>query len=183
MHGLPCGYTPPNLPKNFAPTMPHCGFASLFLFIDRSGVICQCGPQGKLSGVDVDGYIEQQSEQARTVPTVASEIAQRLLKVGRAEDAWNAINALAETWRDRAPFEWEQTRIEVLEALGRDEDAQAFRWACFEHSLNATHLRECETLAASIEDFGSFETHEAYLARLKSAHGRKTSFWDLVSAA
>jgi uncharacterized protein HemY len=38
---------------------------------------------------DVDGFITQHSEKARTVPAVAAEIAQRLLKAGRAEEAWS----------------------------------------------------------------------------------------------
>lgn len=45
----------------------------------------------------------------------------------------------------------------------------------------ARHLMECASLAASIEDFGTFETHAAYTARLRAEHGRKSSFWALVS--
>jgi hypothetical protein len=44
----------------------------------------------------------------------------------------------------------------------------------------ARHFMECGTLASSIEDFGAFETHDAYVARLRSEHGRKTSFWSLI---
>src|SRR5690606_31997399 len=39
----------------------------------------------------------------------------------------------------------------------------------------ARHLMECAGLAAAIKDFGRFETHAAYMARLKAAHGRKSS--------
>jgi hypothetical protein len=183
-------------------------------------------------------------------------------------------------------FEWQETRLAVMEALGMAEEAQAFRWGCFEAFLDATHLRdylkrlpdfddieteeralgfvhasprfhearwllvhwpdldraanlamarsaeldgdlyhilvpaaealeakhplaatlirrtlidfalaaarttryrhaarhllECQGLAGQIEDFGSFETHEAYRARLKAEHGRKASFWSLL---
>ena len=51
---------------------------------------------------DVDAFIAQQSEKARTVPAIAAEIAQRLLKAGRAEEAWSAINAVEEDeiWLD-----------------------------------------------------------------------------------
>ncbi|MEO1199165.1 MAG: DUF6880 family protein [Pseudomonadota bacterium] len=45
----------------------------------------------------------------------------------------------------------------------------------------ARHLMECRTLASSIQDFGAFETHEAYVTRLRAEHGRKTSFWNLMS--
>ena len=30
------------------------------------------------------------------------------------------------------------------------------------------------------EDFGSFETHEAYHSHLKAEHGRKSAFWSLL---
>jgi hypothetical protein len=237
---------------------------------------------------DVDAFITQQSKEARTVPAVAAQIAGRLLGAGRAEEAWAAVNAVDEDRRGWIPFEWEQMRIEVLEALGRGEEAQDFRWSCFERSLNGTHLRsylkrlpdfndleaeeraiahalqypsvhqslrflvfwptldkaaelvvaradeldghhyeiltpaadaleakhplastllrralvdfalvkgrstryrhaarhlqECENLACLIEDFGSYETHEAYENRLKAEHGRKSMFWSLVAA-
>lgn len=68
---------------------------------------------------DVDAFIAQQSEKAKTVPTVAAEIAQRLLIAGRAEEAWSAINAVEQGRPGWIPFEWEQVRIEVMEALGR----------------------------------------------------------------
>lgn len=45
----------------------------------------------------------------------------------------------------------------------------------------ARHLMECESLAATIKEFGAFETHAAYLARLKAEHGRKSGFWSLIS--
>jgi hypothetical protein len=45
----------------------------------------------------------------------------------------------------------------------------------------ARHLLECQALAAGIRDFGSFETHEAFVDRLRARHGRKTGFWAQVS--
>jgi hypothetical protein len=236
---------------------------------------------------DVDAFIAQQSEKARTVPAVAAEIAQRLLKAGRAEEAWSAINAVEQRGSGWIPFEWEQVRVEVMEALGRKKEAQAFRWSCFERTLNDAHLRgylkhlpefedieaeqratatalqfpeihqalgfliswpapekaaalvlgrakelngdhyevlspaadalagkyplaatlllrsmidfalkqnrvkrfrhaarhlaECASLASAIGDFGGFEPHDPYTVRLKAEHGRKSSFWTLVS--
>ena len=46
---------------------------------------------------DVDAYIAQQTDKARTVPKIAADIAQRLLKAGRAKEAWSAINAVDES--------------------------------------------------------------------------------------
>jgi tetratricopeptide (TPR) repeat protein len=45
----------------------------------------------------------------------------------------------------------------------------------------ARHLLECRSLAAGIRDFGTFETHEAFVGRLRARHGRKTGFWSQVS--
>ena len=45
----------------------------------------------------------------------------------------------------------------------------------------ARHLRTCEGLAAAILDFGVFETHDAYVGRLRGEQGRKTAFWSLAS--
>lgn len=236
---------------------------------------------------DVDAFIAQQSQEAKAVPAVAAEIALRLLKAGRKEEAWAAINAIDEERRGWIPFEWEQTRILVLDEMGRSEEAQTFRWICFERSLSKEHLQSylkrlpdfddieaeeramvhaldypsvhqalyflmtwpapdkaaelvltradeldgdhyevltpaadeleakhplaatllrralidfaldkgrasryrhaarhfmaCESLAKSIDDFGPIETHEVYQARLEATHGRKLSFWGLVT--
>jgi len=235
---------------------------------------------------DVDAFIAQKSDKAKTVPAVAAEIARRLLDVGRAEEAWEAINAAVTDRGGHVPFEWQETRLAVMEALGMAEEAQAFRWTCFETFLDPTHLREyfkrlpdfedmeaeeralafvrasrhfhealwflahwpaheraadmvvgrakeldgnlyhvlvpaaealeakhplaatlirralidfaleaarssryrhaarhlleCESLASQIENFGAFETHAAYRARLEAEHGRKVSFWSLL---
>ena len=45
----------------------------------------------------------------------------------------------------------------------------------------ARHLLECRSLAASIRDSGEFQTHEAFVSRLRARHGRKTGFWSQVS--
>jgi Family of unknown function (DUF6880) len=239
---------------------------------------------------DVDAFIEQYEEETRKVPKIAAEIAQRLLSAGRAQEAWQTIEATKHrrgngSW-DWPDFEWEDARIDVLEALGRADDAQAARWGCFERSLSSTHLRaylnrlpdfddvkaeekaldyvqrsrnllqalsflvswpalnraanlmlqrsdeldgdhyeiltpaaealagnhplvatlvlramidfslknnrssryrhaarhllDCSSLASTIEDFGRFEPHDAYQARLRREHARKSSFWSLI---
>jgi hypothetical protein len=42
---------------------------------------------------DVDAFIEQYEEETRRVPKIAAEIAQRLLATGRAQEAWQTIEA------------------------------------------------------------------------------------------
>ena len=44
----------------------------------------------------------------------------------------------------------------------------------------ARHLQECASLASAIEDFGRFETHEAYEARLTRKHDRKVLFGNSI---
>jgi len=219
-----------------------------------------------------------------------SEITRRLLSAGRAEEAWQTIEASKHRRRESSwdwpDFEWEDARIDVLDALGQAEDAQAARWECFERSLSARHLRaylkrlpdfddvvaekraldyahrsrnplqalpflvswpaldraanlvlqhpdqldgdhyeililaadaltgehplaattvlramidfslsngrssrykhaarhllDCSSLSSAIKDFGSFEPHVAYEARLRRDHGRKSSFWSSI---
>ena len=236
---------------------------------------------------DVDAFITQYDEQARRVPRIAAEIAQRLVAVGRKEEALQAIEAAQHRRSEWPDFDWEDARIVALDALGRDNDARAARWSCFERALSEEHLRaylkrlpdfedvdaeqraldhaehyksplqalaflvswpaldraarlvisraaeldgdhyeilspaadalagkyplsstlmlrvmidftltkgrssryrhaarhfmECASLASAIPSFGELESHEAYAARLKSKHGRKSGFWSLIS--
>lgn len=235
---------------------------------------------------DVDTFISQYDEEARTVPAIAAEIARRLLVAGRVDEALRAVEAAVHRRSDWPDFNWEDARIEVLDALGRGDDAQTARWSCFKRALSLEHLRaylsrlpdfddveaeeralghverhgslvealaflvswpaldrtarlvirrageldgdhyeilasaadalagkhplaatlmlramidftltrarssryrhaarhlmECASLSAEIEDFGAFEPHRAYAARLMSEHGRKDGFWRLV---
>jgi Family of unknown function (DUF6880) len=45
----------------------------------------------------------------------------------------------------------------------------------------ARHLRYCAGLASAIADYAPFETHEAYVSRLRRDHGKKTAFWSMIS--
>lgn len=239
---------------------------------------------------DVDAFIAQYDADTRTVSKIAAEIARRLLAAGRVNEAWTAIEAAtprkSRGW-DWPDFDWEDTRIEVLEALGSADEAQAARWRCFERSLSARHLRDylrrlvdfkdveaaekaldyaknsknligaihflvswpelnraaalvvqraneldgdqyeilnpaadalaakyplaamlvlraminfsltknrtsrfkhaarhlrdCESLGSAVTGFGTYERHDAYVARLRLEHGRKSSFWCLLA--
>ncbi|NVP54027.1 DUF6880 family protein [Mycoplana rhizolycopersici] len=235
---------------------------------------------------DVDAYIAQQPEKTRSAPLVAADIANRLRSAGRAKEALTALDKVDTKGRADVPFDWQLARVETLDALGRGEEAQAFRWTCFEQSLNDEHLRaflrrlpdfddleaeenafayaqaypdihlalafflrwpssaeaaklvcrrrgeldgdlyelmtpaaevlaekyplaattvlramidftldsarssrykhaarhlaECSSLARRIDDYGSAESHDAYVADLKHRHGKKHGFWSLV---
>lgn len=235
---------------------------------------------------DVDAYMAQFAAEARKAPRIAADIARRLVKASRAEEALPLLDAVdhrSSTWRDP---DWEAARIDTLDALGHGDAAQAARWACFERTLSAHHLREylkrlpdyedfdieqrglahaelfpslaqaihfllawpaldraarvitrraeeldgnlyelltsaaealggkyplaatlalramidfslrqarfsryghaarhlrdCAALAGAITDYAAFESHAAYVARLRREHGRKAGFWSLV---
>ena len=117
---------------------------------------------------DVDAYIGQYDERTRKVPKIAAEIARRLLAVGRPEEALKTIEATEHrrigSW-DWPDFEWEDAWIDVLEALGRKDEAQAVRWGCFERSLSASHLR------AYLKRLGDFDDVEAAEKALDYAQG------------
>ena len=101
---------------------------------------------------DVDAFIAQHSEKAQTVPGVAAGIASRLLEAGRAEDALAALDRVTVTDAVRVPSEWREIRIAALEAVGRPDDAQAFRWQCFQDALSPNHLREYLRRLPDFED-------------------------------
>ena len=232
---------------------------------------------------DVDAFIAQYDPATRKVPKIAADIAARLLAAGRADDALGFVERAVVDKSRWVPHEWQDARIEVLEALERNDEAQAFRWTCFERDLSADYLRsflkrlpdfddidaedramahaaahpgllpalgffldwpspdraarllidrhseidgnhyeiltpaaealsernplaatlalramidftlnagkssryqhaarhlaECDALARQIGDFGTFEPHATYVARLKREHGRKSGFW------
>ena len=109
---------------------------------------------------DVDGFIAQYDPKTRKVPKIAAEIAQRLLAAGRAGDALGFIER-AEVNPDRwIAREWQDARLDVLEALDRKGDAQAFRWACFERDLSTDYLR---AYLKRLPDFEDFEAEERAL--------------------
>ena len=106
---------------------------------------------------DVDAFINQHNEKARKAPAIATQIAGRLLAADRVDEAWTAIDAVDENRPSWIPTEWQLMRIEVLEALGRDDEAKQFQWSCFEGSLNATHLR---AFLKRLPDFDDMEAEE-----------------------
>ncbi|MGL4440052.1 MAG: DUF6880 family protein [Bosea sp. (in: a-proteobacteria)] len=123
---------------------------------------------------DVDAFMAQYDAKTRKVPKIAAEIAGRLLTAGRVEEAWRIIES-AEHPRHRDhlqqfgwhQFDWDDARINVLEALGRKDEAQAARWSCFEQFLSPAHLR---TYLKRLADFDDVAAEERALD-LVAAHG------------
>ncbi|PDT36865.1 hypothetical protein CO671_10680 [Rhizobium sp. M10] len=114
---------------------------------------------------DVDAFIAQQPEETLKVPMVAIAISDRLLLAGRAEEALRILDGVDHRGRFEMPFEWQEARAETLEALGRGEEAHAYRWQCFEQTLNGEHLR---AFLRKLADFDDIEAEEKAFA---FAHG------------
>ncbi len=110
---------------------------------------------------DVDGFIAQYDQDARKMPKIAAKIAQRLMAAGRAPEALGYVERAVFGARAFVPPEWETAKLDALDALGRGKDAQAFRLACFERSLDATHLR---AYLKRLGDFDDVEAEEAAMA-------------------
>lgn len=91
---------------------------------------------------DVDAFVAQYDEEDRRAPGISVEIAHRLLDAGRPGEALAVLDG-ARHPSGRAPLrEWADSRITVLDALGRVGEAQADRWSYFERHLSEGHLRQ-----------------------------------------
>lgn len=113
---------------------------------------------------DVDAFVAQHAPETRRMPAIAAAIAERLLAAGRAEEAWAAIEATDVRRVAWAPAEWDRARIAVLEALGRRDEAQAFRWERFATSLDIGHLR---AHLKALPDFEDFEAEQRAMAHAR----------------
>lgn len=93
---------------------------------------------------DVDAFMEQYDAKKRKIPVFAAEIARRLLRANRSEEALAILDEARLVGDDgwsALDEEWREARIDVLEALGRGEEAQAARWETFEKTLDREMLR------------------------------------------
>ncbi|MGR9241360.1 DUF6880 family protein [Rhizobium leguminosarum] len=124
---------------------------------------------------DVDDYIAQQPEKTRKMPMIAADIATRLVSAGRAKEAIEVLNEVDATGQ-ATPFEWQLARVETLEALGRREEAQTYRWTCFEQSLHDQHLRAFLKRLPDFDDLEAEEKAFAYAQAFPEVHQALTFF-------
>src|SRR5262249_26099424 len=88
---------------------------------------------------DVDGYIAAQ-RLAGTEDVAVKEIGERLLAAGRLEEALDRLDRPDIPEHKRLDIG--SLKVEILDCLGRTEDAQAVRWSMFTTSLSAGILDE-----------------------------------------
>lgn len=90
---------------------------------------------------DVDGFAEQFSEKDRRNADVSAAIANRLLDAGRPQEALVLLDSAVRDKHGRFGNNWMESRISVLEAIGRTEEAQNARWTRFEKTPQPSVLR------------------------------------------
>ena len=103
---------------------------------------------------DADAYLRAVPAALQKTPSVGAEIARRLLKAGRVEEALAALMASDPRAPKAKPLfgkavpssatdeDWESAYIEALDRSGEGKRAQAARRTAFELSLSAQRLRD-----------------------------------------
>lgn len=112
---------------------------------------------------DVDAYRSTFTAEALRTPSVAAEVAGRLLRADRVEEAGRVLEAGSAKppargltlGRSRAPepdFDWETAWIEYLDRSEQGEAAQAARWASFERTLSADRAKAFTRRLSGFDD-------------------------------
>lgn len=91
---------------------------------------------------DADAYIAQFSKAERARPSIAAEIAGRLLAQDRAEAALEYLHAASPDPQTATDPAWDAAYVNALTALGRSAELAAYRTACFRTRLSVDHLRD-----------------------------------------
>jgi len=116
---------------------------------------------------DADAFIDTYQGRDLTNPRFASEIALRLLRAGRAEDALSYLDRAPPLTENRhfAQADWTDARIATLDVLKRADEAQALRITMFRAQLSPGHLR------AYLDRLPDFEDVEAESEALEFVSG------------
>ena len=110
---------------------------------------------------DLDAYLELFEPSQLRWPATAAEVAGQLLRGGRAAQALAVLDQARQATQTLEADEWHTTRIAVLEALGRSEDAQQHRWQVFAKTLSIPLLRD---YLRQLDDFADVESEERAFA-------------------
>lgn len=120
---------------------------------------------------DVDGFAGRYSDEERANPAIAAAIAERILAADRASEALATLDGAAKGFRSGGHWpDWQRVRIEVLDALGRSNDAQNERWQAFERGLDAGYLRAHLKRLPDFDDLEAEERAFSFASRFASFH-------------
>ena len=145
-----------------APALGEAGLLQLEeALLERGGVDRYTMEQLALGRSDLEGYLELFEPSQLTWPDTAAEVAGHLLRGGRAEQALAVLDRAAKSTQIMEAEAWHATRIAVLEALCRSEEAQQHRWQVFAKTLSIPVLRE---VLQRLDDFADVEAEEQALA-------------------
>jgi len=145
-----------------APLLGEAGLLQLEeSLLERGGVDRYLMEQLTRGRGDLDAYLELFEPSQLTWPDTAAEVAGHLLRGGRAEQALVVLEQAANARRIMEAEHWHATRIAVLEALGRQEEAQQQRWQVFTHTLSIPLLR---AYLQRLDDFADVEAEERAFA-------------------
>ena len=125
---------------------------------------------------DVDAYMGRYRPDQLRMPQIAAEVAQRLLGAGRSQEAFEIVAAARAAAGDRGlgTYELDQVYLACLVALGRVDEAQAFRWANFERTLDPHHLRDFLKELPDFEDIEAEERAKAVALAFPNMHAALT---------
>lgn len=90
-------------------------------------------------------------------------------------NAYATLTPAAEALEARHPLAAVLLRRAMIEDTLEGGKSSRYRHA-------ARHLAECHSGDGAIGTYGAFPTHDAFLQSLRTAHGRKHGFWQLVEA-
>lgn len=130
---------------------------------------------------DVDAYMARYSAEQLTYGTIAPDVAQRLLAVGRVQEAYEIIqNAMAR--EADSPFrrfssELDEVYEDCLARLGKIDDLKTHLWSTFAQHLSARALRKYLKL---LPDFDDIEAEEKAL-EIVAGHPRLNVALDFLT--
>lgn len=126
---------------------------------------------------DADAFIATLAPEDRRSIFGATTIAERLLGQGRVAEAWACLEAAEEGPAHLLP-RLRDARIYVLEALGRQAEAQEMRWQAFEADLNAGHLR---AYLKALPDFDDIEAEDRALGHVAAGDDKHGALVFLIN--
>jgi len=140
------------------PVLGEAGLAHLEVaLLERGGIDRLARTQILQARGDVDGYLELFTDDQLSWPDTAADVATHLLQAGRAQQALAVLDHAADVTNIMEAQTWHDTRITVLEALGRKDEAQDHRWEVFRQSLSIPTPRD---YLNGLDDFADVEAEE-----------------------